>query len=131
MSYPDPESYVEEMAYDRSGFDTRPDIGLPTGLVRRMLRYFQGNPVSYFLVSSPNNTTPTVLPDEPRAQSAVIQIIGARMIYRTDGTNPSTGTEQILPVGTIITLTGRETIKGFIFAAVGATQCSLAVNYFD
>jgi len=131
MTLPDRLGYAEELANERPSFNSRDDIGPTTGLTRRMMRYFMGNPTQYFLVTSASNVTPTQLPDDPRAQSAVLQVIGASMIYRCDGTNPSTGTEQILPVGTILYLTGSETIKGFIFAAVGATPCSLSVNYFD
>ncbi len=123
---------IAEQAYDeRPRFANRDDVGDTMGLLSRMLRYFQGNPVSYKTADSANFTIFSILPDEPRAQTAVITVVNASCFYRTDGTNPATNNEQILTPGSIVTLYGQETIKGFIFAATAVANCHLAISYYD
>jgi len=96
-----------------------------------MLCYFMGNPIRSIQVQSANSATPVTLPDESRAMTASCQVLGAPIIYRPDGTVPNPALDQTLPVGTIITLTGIESIKAFVFAASAAIQATLAVNYYD
>lgn len=131
MTTPPYDEIVSELVDQAPTFASRTDIEERVGLIARMLRYFQGNPVKYFQVSSVNSATPTVLPDDPRARSAYCVVLGAPIIYRTDGTNPTPALDQTLPVNSIITLTGFESIKGFVFAAAAAVQATLTVNYYD
>ena len=121
-----------ETLWDRvSAFDSRPDIGSAVGLADRLARYIGGDPIVYTSATSASFNAPTLLPDEPRARSALIHVTGAACFYRLDGTVPATSGEQTLPVGTVIYLTGQPSIKGLIFMAVGITACKLTVTYFD
>ncbi len=126
-----PETVQEEIADEQQRFATRSDIGDTRGVIQRLLAYLGGNPVTYFNRTSVSNVDFQRLPDESRAMQAVLQVTVAPIIYRTDGTNPGGATEQILTVGTIITLTGQPSIKGFVFAASGAAAASVAINYYD
>jgi hypothetical protein len=128
---PDFTGYAEQLADERPRFATRDDIGDTVGIMDRLLRFLQGNPSTYQQATSANNTVFSRLPDDPRAQTAIITVLGASIIYRTDGSNPSAALDQTLTAGSIITLYGIETIKGFVFAAAGAVQATLAINYYD
>jgi hypothetical protein len=122
---------LETLTDARRGFAYRPDVGPTNGLLTRMLRAYIGNPISYKSVQSIGGAQ-TTLPDEPRANSALIYVGGQSIVYRVDGTPPAaTAVEQTVPVGSWITLTGQETIKGFIFYGTFSTTATLAVNYFD
>lgn len=122
---------LQELFGQIAAYDYRADVGYAVGIIPRLSRYLLGDPVKYFSVSSPNFSTPTVLPDDPRAKSAVIQVIGERCTYRLDGTTPALANEQILQIGTVVTLTGMPTIKGFVFQSVSLNTSVLAVTYFD
>jgi hypothetical protein len=121
-----------ESLFDRpAAFDSRPDIGNAVGIIERLARYLTGDPLTYQTATSANTTSPTVLPDEPRARSAVIQVISGSLFYRMDGSVPGAANEQSMAPGTIATLTGMASIKGFIFISTSATPCKISINYYD
>ncbi len=130
-SMPDEAAALAELFTQVPAFDFRPDVGYAIGVIPRLARYLLGDPVKYFNVSSANFNTPVTLPDDPRAKSAVLQVIGQACFYRTDGTIPATSNEQTIPAGSIVTLTGMPTIKGFVFSAVSISTCFIAVTYYD
>ena len=132
MSVMPPElSALEDWEDTRQGFDTRADIGPTQGIADRLLRYLQGNPISYQRVTSANFSSPQTLPNVAGARSVILQVIGAPCFYRVDGGSPLTNNEQTLPVGTNVTLIGQETIQGFIFIATGIQGCTVAATYYD
>lgn len=125
------ETIAERLFDGRSRFDTRPDVGPAEGLISRELRWFMGNPVRYVTASSPNFNTFATLPNESRARTAVMSLIGANIFWRDDGTNPVVNADQLLQVNGQIILTGVESIQNFVFVAAGISQATLCINYYD
>lgn len=122
---------LESIGDSRQDFDSRFDIGASQGVIDRLLRFLQGNPIAYARPSSANFSSPATLPRNDQARTAQLQVINAACFYRTDGSQPLTNNEQTLPVGTNVTLIGQETIQGFTFIATGIQACTIAVTYYD
>lgn len=126
-----PQGIVESLFDSRPVFDSREDIGAMTGYVERALRYFAGDPIRIVQVTSASFNAPQGLPDESRARSALVHITGAPCFYGTDGTSPVLTNGQTVPVGTIFTLTGQPTLRGFQFAAIALVACIANVTFYD
>lgn len=128
---PDEMQAYGELFGQVSAYDSRADVGYAVGIVPRIARRISGDPVKYFTATSPNFNVSATLPDDPRAKSALCQVVGAPCFFRLDGTPPALAGEQTLPVGTMFLLTGVPSIKGFTFTATGIVACIITVNYFD
>jgi hypothetical protein len=124
-------SAVEAVFQARSGFSTRPDIGPASGLIQRELRYFMGNPIRYTAITSTGAINVQILKTDGRERSALCVVGGSAIVFRTDGTVPTSATDQTMNIGTTFLLTGIESIQGFSFSSNSVTPAVLYVNYFD
>jgi hypothetical protein len=104
------------------------DIG--GSLLLRLARFLGGDAAQWILVTSASTAAPVGLPDNTNAMSATLHVTGNPIQYRVDGSAP-VATDPVLPVGTIITLTGRPTIQSFRFVSTVATAASLVGAYYD
>jgi hypothetical protein len=125
------ETSIERLFDGRQRFDSRPDIGPAEGLISRELRWFQGNPIRYAQATSANFNAVTILPNESRARTAVMNLIGAPIFYRDDGTTPIVNADQTLGINGQIILTGMESIQNFVFIASSITPATLCINFYD
>lgn len=111
--------------------DPRPEHGTMVPLYTRMMRAFQGDPISYQTITSTGSANPVSLfTNVAGARSAVIYVAGGDIIYRVDGANPVAVGDQVIQQGSTVTLTGKPTMMGFIFAGrIGAA--TLYITYYD
>jgi hypothetical protein len=111
--------------------DPRAERGSMVPLYTRMMRTYQGDPIQYQTASSTGPTNPVVLGGNyADARSCVIYVGGGNIIYRVDGQPPTAAGDQLIQQGSTITLTGKPTMLGFIFAgAIGAV--TLYATYYD
>ena len=114
-----------------ASFVGQEDVGVLGSLLLRLARYLGGDPSLYVLVTSTGTANSVGLPDNTPAQSATLHVTGNPICYRTDGSPAIAGTDAQLPTGTIITLTGTPTLKGFQFCSAVAGNASLVGEYFD
>lgn len=105
-------------------------VGILGGLLIRLARFLQGDPALQFIATSANFATPATLPDNTVASTAVLHVQGNPCNYRVDGQQPN-GNDPLLPVGSVITLTGTPTIKGFVFVSSSVGASNLTGAYFD
>ena len=108
---------LEELFDERRSFDSRPDVGPLDGLVRRMLRWFQGNPISDFSVSSSGSANVVGLPVESRAMSANIYVAGSNIYYSEAGAVPGVASFKQAQEGSTITIYGHDALIQFQFCA--------------
>ncbi len=100
-------------------------------LLSRMMRYFGGDPAAYFTVTSATSAAVTALPDHPYAESAHFYVSDNSLFYRVDGGNPVVNADFFVAQGSIVTLTGLPTIKGFRFISAAAAPCNLFGQFYD
>lgn len=105
-------------------------VGILGSLLLRLARFLGGDPALYFTVTSTGAGNTVGLPDNTPAISAVLHVQGSAINYRMDGA-PVTTSDALVSVGSIITLTGTPTFKGFVFASNTATPASLVGTFFD
>ena len=115
----------------RPNFSSRPDIGLESGLIRRLLAWFAGNPIDCRKLTSAGPSAPTGLPYINGMQTAVLFVAGNNINYRVDGQVPTVAGDQQIQAGSTVTLTGIESINAFQFAAVTAVTATVFVTYYD
>lgn len=105
-------------------------VGIGGSLLMRLFRFLSGDPSAPIVVTSPNNTTPVSLPDNTPAFSAVFTVSGNPIRYTMDGTNPNNANAAIIPIGSIVTLTGQPSIKGFQFVSTALGGSSISGYYY-
>jgi hypothetical protein len=112
-------------------FAGQEDAGLLGGLFLRLARFLGGDPSLFVQVVSASSAAPQGLPDHTPAMSFTGTVQGQPIAYRLDGATPNPATDQVLPVGAVVTLTGRETTRAFQFCSANASAATLTGNYFD
>ncbi len=116
-------------AYDVD--DPRPGQGTMVPLYTRLLRAFSGDPVLYGTIVSTGTGDVHTLPDHADARQAVIHVAGNNILYRVDGLPPTPAGDQTVQQGSVLTLTGQPTIKGFQFASAVAGNATIFFTYYD
>jgi hypothetical protein len=122
---------IPEIFQHRRGWDTREDIGPAQGLISRMLRYFGGNPLTDWNATSTGPTNISPLAMTTIARSAQFYVSGGDIYFSLGGAAPGTVALQVIQQGSLVTLTGIESIHGFQFCSVGAGGATLYGTYFD
>ena len=89
-----------------------------------------GDPAGVANATSPNSTTPAVLPDLPGVKSVFLYVSDSNCFVRTDGKPPTVNADLFVAQGSYIILTGVPTIKGFSFIASGGAACNLYGSYY-
>lgn len=112
-----------------TAFVTQEHEGVLGGLLLRLARFLQGDPVIAVSVTCSTGAQ-AQLPDDVRAQCVVLTVSGNPVRYRTDG-GIVLNTDPQLPVGAFITLTGRPTIEAFRFVNFAGVNATLTGSYFD
>lgn len=107
------------------------NAGALAGLLLRLARFLGGDPTTPINVTSTGVSNTQGLPDSPGAQSAVVQAGGAGISYRTDGGDPANGGGITVVAGSLITLTGTPTIKGFRFVSASAAVSTIVGTFYD
>jgi hypothetical protein len=111
--------------------DPRPERGTMVPLYTRLMRAFQGDPTSYVTYSSTGPTNPVAIGGNiAGARTCVIYVAGGNIIYRVDGSPPTPAGDQLIQQGSTITLTGKPTMLGFIFAGASGAV-TLYATYYD
>lgn len=111
--------------------DPRPERGTMVPLYTRWMRFLQGDPCGYASYTSTGLTAPTGLTAIPAgARCAVAYVSGGNIVYRVDGTIPTSAADQTIQEGSTITITGRPTMMGFQFCGV-SESVTLYVTYYD
>lgn len=130
MTIPGPGSHLGDRGLIRlaESFAGQEDVGLGGGLAIRLARYLMGDPALALNVTVPFNT-PTPLPDNTPAHTAVFIVVAAPIKFRLDGSPPQ-ASDAVLPIGTIVTLTGQPTIKAWQASSQSLTSATLAGAYF-
>jgi hypothetical protein len=105
--------------------------GLLGGLILRLARYLGGDPAAPVSVASAGTPNTAALPDNTTAESALLQVQGAAILYRTDGQDPAVAGGVSVVVGSMLTLTGKPTLRAFRFVSASAATATLAGSYFD
>ena len=121
---------IEELFAERRSFDSRPDVGPLDGLVRRMLRWFQGNPISDIAVTSTGTGNVQSLPIESRAMSANLYVSGSSIYYSEAGAVPGVASFKQAQEGSTITIYGHEALTGFQFCSASATSAVLYGTFY-
>jgi hypothetical protein len=106
-------------------------VGALGGLLVRLSRYLGGDAAAWLTLTSSGTGNVVALPDNTNAQSVTLTVTGNPVTYRIDGSAPVAATDPQLPVGAIITITGRPTIQAFRFVSTVATPASLVGAYYD
>lgn len=104
-------------------------VGILGGLLLRLARYLQGDPSLPFAVTASNGQIQQ-LPDNVPALSAVFVVTGQPINFRMDGQSP-TGNDGLLFQGTVVTLTGQASIKGFRFTTNTVFPATLNGSFYD
>lgn len=107
------------------------DVGIVGGLLLRLARFLGGDPSLFVQVTSTGTGNSVGLPDHVPAMSAVLHVQGNPIAYRVDGSPANAATDAVLAVGTIITLTGRETTRAFQFCSTVAANATVTGEYYD
>jgi hypothetical protein len=110
-------------------FVAQEHVGILGGLMLRLARYLQGDPSATIGVAAGFGVT-AQLPDNAPALTAVVVVTAQPIFFRTDGI-PPTSLDPILQPGTVITLTGQPSIKGFRFTTATATPASVNGSFYD
>ena len=121
---------LEELFDERRAFDSRPDVGPVDGLVRRMLRWFQGNPISDISVTSTGTGNVVSLPVESRAMSANLYVSGSNIYYSEAGAVPGVASLKQAQEGSTITIYGHEALTGFQFCSASSTAATLYGTFY-
>jgi len=104
-------------------------VGALGGLLLRLARFLGGDPAQWIVVTATFGN-PIGLPDNTNGMSCVLTVTGQPCTWRMDGTAPVAG-DPVLPVGTIITITGRPSIQSFRFATTSIAPSILVGSYYD
>jgi hypothetical protein len=112
-------------------FAGQEDVGVLGSLFLRLARYLGGDPSLFVQVTSASSATPASLPDNTPALSFVGTVQFNAIAYRVDGSPPNAATDQVLGIGAVITLTGRETMRAFQFCSITSTPATITGQYFD
>ena len=127
----DAATVLEELANQRRRFAYRPDIGDPDGLIVRLLRYYMGNPISDFNVTSSNFSTPNHLPNESRAMAVLLTVTQSPGYFSDGGTTATSNIGHPMQIGERLIITGQESIHGFSFVSQLTGPCVLIGTWFD
>lgn len=114
-----------------TSFTGQEHTGVLGGLLLRLARFLGGDPALYVLVTSTGTGNPQGLPDSTTMQTAVLHVQGNPIAYRVDGGTPNPATDAIVQVGSVLTLTGFPTMKGFQFCSTVAAPATLVGAYYD
>jgi hypothetical protein len=111
--------------------DPRPERGTMIPLYTRLMRFLQGDPIQYQVATSTGPANAVQLGGNyAGARSCVIYVAGGSVIYRVDGTPPAAAGDQTIQEGSTVTLTGKPTMLGFVFAG-SAGAVTLYATYYD
>jgi hypothetical protein len=111
--------------------DPRANLGAVVPLYNRLQRNFQGNPVFRGTVTSTGIADQHQLPANADAMNAHIYVSGGPIVFRVDGSIPSTANDEVVAAGSFIELSGYPTIQQFWFAASSFVAATLFITYFD
>lgn len=114
----------------RREFDTREDIGPLVGLIARMMRFYLGNPIADFSATSTGPSNVQSLPVNSTARSATLYVSGNGIYYSEAGAVPGTQSLKQAPIGSVITLTGHESLTGFQFCATSTSVSAVLYGTF-
>jgi hypothetical protein len=106
-------------------------VGILGSLLMRLARFLGGDPSAPISVTSTGTGNPQLLPDNTPALSAVLHVTGNNIIYRMDGQPPAIANDPVIQVGSIITITGRPSLRGFQFASAVAGSATLTGSFYD
>lgn len=112
-----------------TAFVAQEHVGILGGLLLRLARYLQGDPSAPFNVQSAGGGN-SQLPDNVLAFSAVFVVTGGPILVRLDG-GLILANDMLIQAGSVVTLTGQPTIKGFRFTSPTAATVSVVGQYFD
>lgn len=109
--------------------DTRAGVGDPMPLAIRMRMSLPGKPLGptggFGVTGVAQGLT---VPDD--ALSVIVQVQAAAIRYRVDGGTPNATTGFRADPGTILELTGRDTMQAFQVINEGATNASLRMTFW-
>jgi hypothetical protein len=105
-------------------------VGIFGSLLIRLARFLGGDPSLQVAVTSTGIGNTQTLPDNTPALSAVLTVAGSAINYRMDGA-PPTVNDPLIPLGSIITITGVPSLKGFTFASNTSTAAQLLGAMYD
>lgn len=111
--------------------DPRAERGTMVPLYTRLMRAFQGDPISYGTLTSTGTGNVQGLENVADARSCVIYVAGNSIIYRVDGTAPNPAGDQTIQQGSTVTITGKPTMLGFQFASAVAGNATIYFTYYD
>ena len=125
--------YLDQRALQvlAKAFISQEGVDVLGDIILRLARFLGGDPAGPISVTSTGVANTQILPDLPGVQSAVVQVSGNGINYRTDGGDPGVGGGVFVPVNSYITLTGVPTIKGFRFVSAVAGNATLNGTYYD
>lgn len=106
-------------------------VGVLGSLLLRLGRFLGGDPAQAVTVTSTGTGSPQGLPDNVVAASAVLHVIGNNIIYRMDGAPPTVANDPQIQAGSVFTLTGQPSLKGFLFASAVAGNATVTGSYYD
>jgi hypothetical protein len=113
-----------------AAFSGQEEVGLWGGLLLRLYRFLGGDPSVAVAVTSAGSADPHGLPDNVPAHSAVLHVQGNAVAYTMDGTVPLAASSPQISEGSIITLTGQPSIKGFQFCSAVAGAATITGYYY-
>lgn len=99
-------------------------------LIERLFGYYQGPPVGFAQTPDANQARNLLANLPAFVRSATVQVQGGPIRYTVDGTTPSAAVGHRADAGAVLTLTGRETVRGFQWIDEGAAVTTLAVTFW-
>lgn len=127
---PEPLTVLHNLVDQLQGFSSRPDIGIETGLIERMIRFYTGDPIVKVAVTSTFFGDQHGIPNISDATSCIIHVAGNDIFYTVDGTSPNPAGDSLIQAGSIVTLTGVKTITGFQFISTAGNSATLFITYY-
>ena len=101
---------------------------LDVGILQRLVQVFQGQPMGGTQhLTAISTATALTVPD--MALSALVTVTGADVYATFDSSTPSVTNGNRFPQGTVLRLTGRDTMKGVLFLQQSAATV-LDVTYW-
>lgn len=104
--------------------DPRTGVGDPVPLAQRLRNAYPGKPTGpNTVITVPGGGTKLTIPDD--ANSVLLQVQTAPIRYTTDNSIPSNLNGQRADPGTLLLLTGRDTMQAFTMAAESVTTANV------
>lgn len=122
---------VEDLPASVQLENARANYGTVVPLYNRLQRNFQGNPVFRTTVTSTGIADQHQLPSNADVMGAHIYVSGGPIVFRVDGSIPSSANDEVVTAGSFIELSGAPTVQQFWFAASSFVAATLFVTYFD